>query len=140
MENDFAGKKATIYNLWMLEFKEFKNNLITIVDIKSLVEKFKADGEELTEHKDKLFSEELYLLRQEIKIKDDIYNQAANHYLEEKKSLLGLVGNYKNDIESKLTNLTNLFQAKELEVQALKAEKQRLVGIQSSKKNVKYSY
>lgn len=136
MENDFAGKKATIYNLWMLEFKEFKNNLITIVDIKSLVEKFKVEGEELTEHKDRLFNEELYLLRQEIKIKDDIYNQAANHYSNEKKNLFELMENYKNDIESRITNLNNLTISKEQEVQALKAEKLRLIGIQSSKKNV----
>ena len=58
MDSDFAGKKETVYNLWMLEFKEFKENLISIAEIKDLIARFKISGEELTEHKDRIYNEE----------------------------------------------------------------------------------
>jgi len=85
MENDFVGKKETIFNLWILEFKEFKENLMTIADIKAIIERFKIEGEELTEHKDRVYNEELYLLRQEIKVKDDSFDEMKKTFDIERK-------------------------------------------------------
>ena len=45
----------------ILLFKEFKENLITIADIRSIVEKFHVEGAELNQHKDVMYNEELFL-------------------------------------------------------------------------------
>jgi hypothetical protein len=136
MENDFMGKKETIFNLWMLEFKEFKQNLITIDDIKNLIEKFKIEGEELTLHKDRVFSEELLVLRQEVKIKDDLFNDLKKTLLTERKNFEEVIENYKKTINGKIVIYDMLIKEKQMEVTSLKNEKLRLEGVENAKRNV----
>lgn len=136
MENDYTGKKETIFNLWMLEFKEFKNNLITIADIKSLIERFKVEGEELTVHRDRIFNEEFYMLREEIKVKDGLYNDAQKNYEKEKKNLDAMIEGYKKNIDGKLLIYEDLSNLKKFELSALKAEKESLKALQFNKKGV----
>jgi hypothetical protein len=71
--------------IWMLEFKEFKENLVAISEIKDLRARFKISREELTEHKDRIYNEELYLLRQGMKIKDDLVNSLKQNFENEGK-------------------------------------------------------
>jgi hypothetical protein len=137
MENDNSNRKETILNLWMLEFKEFKNNLLTIKEIKELVDKFNINGEELSMHKDKIASEELYLIREEMKGKDLIYEEAKNNFENERKKLKDLIEIHKKNIEGKCNTYDILIKEKEIELDAFKKEKMRLVGIEESKKKVK---
>lgn len=136
MENDYAGKKETVFNLWMLEFKEFKDNLFSISDVKSLIDKFKIDGTELTLHKEKVLCEEVLILRDEIKIKDDLNSTAKKNFEKEKKNLLEIIESYKKSIDSKILNYDNLIKEKQLEIESLKKEKTRLEGIENAKRNV----
>jgi hypothetical protein len=138
MENDYAGKKETTFNLWMLEFKEFKQNLITISDIKLLIDKFQAEGQELTVHKDKVYNEELYLLRQEIQIKDDLFKNMKENFENDRKNLQELINGYKSTTDTKIILYEKLFEIKKAEINALKNEKKNLDEIESSKKKVNY--
>ena len=136
LENDFRGKKETTFNLWSLEFKEFKESLITITDIKILIDKFKVMGEELNAHKDRVYSEELYLLRQEVKAKDDFAAQLKKAFETDRASLQELIHNYRNTIEEKIRAYDMLVNQKNLELNGLLNEKERLEGIHNDKKNV----
>ena len=137
-ENEHFSKKETIFNLWMIEFKEFKENLISIADVKNLIEKFKVDGNELKVQRDKLVSEEIYLLRQEIKTKDKSIADLKINYKKENTSLNELLEVYKKGIESRLQTMDNLISMKSNEVNALKNEKKRLETIESRKKEVNF--
>jgi hypothetical protein len=140
LENDFRGKKETTFNLWTLEFKEFKESLITISDIKILIEKFKVMGEELNAHKDRVYSEELYLLRQEVKGKDDFSSIMKNNFESDRKNLEDLIAHYKNTIDEKIKAYDMLQNQKKLELNGLVYEKNRLESIHNEKKNVKINY
>lgn len=72
LEHDFSAKKDTIYNLWLMEFKEFKENLFTMTEIKECLVKFNVQGEEIKIFADRIYSEELLLLREEMKVKDKL--------------------------------------------------------------------
>lgn len=135
-ENEHSSKKETIFNLWMIEFKEFKENLISISDIKNIIEKFKIEGNELKIQRDKLVSEEIYLLRQEIKTKDKSILDLKSNYKSENKNLNDMIEAYKKGIESRLSSLDNLISIKTNEVNALKNEKKRLSVIEQRKKEV----
>lgn len=138
LENDIRGKKETTFNLWTLEFKEFKESLITISDIRVLVEKFKVMGEELDAHKDRVYSEELYLLRQEVKGKDDFSTTMKINFESDRKNLQDLISQYKNTIEEKIKAYDFLQNQKKLELNGLINEKTRLESIHNDKKNVKF--
>ena len=140
MDSDFAGKKETVYNLWMLEFKEFKENLISIAEIKDLIARFKISGEELTEHKDRIYNEELYLLRQEMKIKDDLVNSLKQNFENERKNLVEVIDSYKKTIDSKVSLYEEIVNQKKKEFAVLKNEKERLKGIEIAKAKVKYLF
>ena len=140
MDSDFAGKKETVYNLWMLEFKEFKENLISIAEIKDLIARFKISGEELTEHKDRIYNEELYLLRQEMKIKDDLVNSLKQNFENERKNLVEVIDSYKKTIDSKVNLFEDIVNQKKKEFVVLKNEKERLKGIEMAKAKVKYLF
>lgn len=136
-ENEHSSKKETIFNLWMIEFKEFKENLISISDIKNVIEKFKIEGNELKIQRDKLVSEEIYLLRQEIKTKDKSIQDLKNNYKKENSSLNDMIEVYKKGMDNRITSLDNLIQMKTNEVTALKNEKKRVQVIEQRKKEVR---
>lgn len=138
MNSDFSGKKETVFNLWMLEFKEFKNNLITIAEIKELIENFKINGEELTVHKDRIYNEELYLLRQEMKVKDELVNSLKQNFENERKNLVEIIETFKKTIDSKVNLYDDLINQKKKEFSVLRNEKERLKGVELSKAKVNY--
>jgi hypothetical protein len=140
MENDFMGKKETIFNLWVLEFKEFKENLITISDIKILIEKFKIEGEELNIHKDRVYTEELYLLRHEVKVKDESVDSLRKNFEMEKKHMNDLIEICRKNVDSKVNAYENLILQKKNEVHALRNEKERLEGMEDAKRTVKLNF
>lgn len=144
-ENEHFAKKETIFNLWMIEFKEFKENLITISDISRIIEKFKIEGGELKIQRDKLVNEEIYLLRQEIKTKDKSISDLKANYRKENQSINEVLDQYKKHVESRISTLDNLLQQRQNEITALKNEKIRLQSIEARKKEVSriiviYSY
>lgn len=136
-ENEHFAKKETIFNLWMIEFKEFKENLITISDIRNIVEKFKIEGGELKIQRDKLVNEEIYLLRQEIKTKDKSISDLKTNLKKENQSINEVLDQYKKHIDVRITALDNLLQQRQNEITALKNEKVRLQSIEARKKEVK---
>lgn len=137
-ENEHFAKKETVFNLWMMEFKEFKENLITISDIRNTIEKFKIEGGELKIQRDKLVNEEIYLLRQEIKTKDKSIADLKANYKRENQSLNELFEQYKKGIENRISTLDNLLIQRESDITALKNEKRRILEIESRKKEVRY--
>jgi len=139
MDSDMTGKKETVFNLWMLEFNEFKENLITISEIRDLIAKFKIDGEVLTVHKDRIYNEELYLLRQEMKIKDDLVNSLKQNFDEDRKNLVNLTESFKKTIQSKVNLYEELVNQKKKEYDSLCNEKDRLKGVEIAKAKVNYN-
>ena len=135
-ENAESSKKETIFNLWMIEFKEFKENLIGISDIKSTIDKFKVDGKELKIQRDKLISEEIYILRQEIKTKDKSITDLKLNYQNENKVLNELISTYKKGAESRLETLDKLINTKSNEINALKNDRKRMEQMEKRKKEV----
>ena len=67
MENDYFGKKETIFNLWMLEFNEFKAKLLSVNELKAVCSKFDSAGDQLRSLQKEFLSEELMLLRNEVR-------------------------------------------------------------------------
>lgn len=134
--NEHFAKKETIFNLWMIEFKEFKENLITISDIRSMIEKFKIEGGELKIQRDKLINEEVYLLRQEIKTKDKSISDLKANYRKENQNITEVLDQYKKHIDVRLASLDGMVQQRQNEITALKNEKIRLQSIESRKKEV----
>ncbi|MFO0515301.1 MAG: hypothetical protein ACK5YA_00450, partial [bacterium] len=139
-ENEHSSKKETIFNLWMIEFKEFKENLISISDIKNTIEKFRIEGNELKVQRDKLVSEEIYLLRQEIKTKDKSIQDLKSNYKAENKNLNDMLEVYKKGIDGRLATLDNLITIKTNECNALKNERKRLQILEQRKKEVNIFY
>ena len=135
-ENEHFAKKETIFNLWMIEFKEFKENLITITDIKNIIEKFKIEGGELKIQRDKLVNEEIYLLRQEIKTKDKSISDLKSNYKRENNSLNEVLEQYRKGIETRISSLDQMLVQRQNEITALKNEKDRINGIESRKKEL----
>jgi len=136
IENDFIAKKETVYNLWILEFKEFKENLITLTDIKNIIEKFKSEGDELNLHKRQILNEEIYLSRQEVAKKDEVFNLQKKNFENELKEKQLLLDNYKKNFTSKLDGLEKLIKLREVEFSALMSEKEKLIKIEENKKKV----
>jgi DNA repair exonuclease SbcCD ATPase subunit len=135
-ENEHFAKKETIFNLWMIEFKEFKENLITITDIKGIVEKFKIEGGELKIQRDKLINEEIYLLRQEIKTKDKSISDLKSNYKKENSNLNEVLEQYRKGIEGRISSLELMLTQRGNEITALRNEKERVLGIEKRKKEL----
>ncbi len=136
IENDFISKKETVYNLWILEFKEFKQNLITLTDIKGIIEKFRAEGEDLNAHKRQILNEEIYLSRQEVAKKDEVVNTQKKNFENEIKETKNLLESYKKSFCDKLDSLDKLIKLREVEFSALMSEKEKLISIEENKKKV----
>ena len=134
MENDFMGKKDTVLNLWILEFQEFKNNLVNLNDIKNIINHFHINGEELTKHKSYICNEELYIIRQEIKKKDDYFEKLDSSRKEENERNLKIVENYKKNMNDKIKTYEMLIDNKKKEIDAVKLEKEKLNNFDNKKK------
>ena len=134
MENDFMGKKDTVLNLWILEFQEFKNNLVNLNDIKNIINHFHINGEELTKHKSYICNEELYIIRQEIKKKDDYFEKLDSSRKEENERNLKIVENYKKNMNDKIKTYEMLIDNKNKEIDAVKLEKEKLTNFDNKKK------
>jgi hypothetical protein len=139
MENDISGKKETIFNLWMLEFKEFKDKLLTMTDIKSIIERFKIEGEELNIFKETLNDEELILLREEIKIKDQIYKESQKNHENEKAKLTDMLEGYRKTIKTKIETFDKVVSMKEGLIDSIKYHMDSLSKIDTNKRNVSIS-
>lgn len=124
MENDYTGKKETILNLWMLEFKEFKENLLCVENIQSIVNNFNIAGSELTKHKEYLCNEELFMLRQEIKSKDDSIEKLKAEHKKENEQNEQIISNYKSTIDNKVLMYNTLIENKNKELEALIKDKE----------------
>jgi DNA repair exonuclease SbcCD ATPase subunit len=140
MENDISGKKETIFNLWMLEFKEFKDKLLTMTDIKSIIERFKIEGEELNIYKETMQDEELVLLREEIKVKDQIWRESQKNNESERGKLIELVNGYKKNIKAKLDILDKISTTKESELESIIKHRESSNNIDLNKKLVSLSF
>ena len=134
MENDFMGKKDTVLNLWILEFQEFKNNLVNFNDIKNIINHFHVNGEELTKHKSYICNEELYIIRQEIKKKDDYFEKLDCSRKDENERNLKIVDNYKKNMDDKIKTYQMLIDNKNKEIDAVKLEKEKLTNFDNKKK------
>ena len=134
MENDNMGKKDTVLNLWILEFQEFKNNLVNLNDIKNIINHFHINGEELTKHKSYICNEELYIIRQEIKKKDDYFEKLDSSRKEENERNLKIVDNYKKNMDNKIKTYEMLIDNKNKEIDAVKLEKEKLTNFDNKKK------
>ena len=134
MENDFMGKKDTVLNLWLLEFQEFKNNLVNINDIKNIMNKFHINGDELTKHKEFLCNEELYIIKQELKKKDDFFEKLDTSRKDENERNLKVVENFKKIMEDKIKTYEMLIDNKNKEIDAVKLEKEKLTNFDNKKK------
>jgi len=66
MQNDYFSKKESIFHIWMLEFEEFKERLLSINELKKIVATFNYNAEELKGLQKTFYEEELTYLRQEI--------------------------------------------------------------------------
>lgn len=66
MENDYFSKKESIFHIWMLEFEEFKERLLSINELKKIVTTFDYAAEDLKGLQKTFYEEELTYLRQEI--------------------------------------------------------------------------
>ncbi len=71
MQNDYFGKKESIFHLWMLEFEEFKDKLLSLNELKNLVGKFDSRKEELKVLQHNVYEEEMHYLRQECNAKEN---------------------------------------------------------------------
>lgn len=139
IENDFIAKKETVYNLWILEFKEFKENLITLTDIKGIIEKFRAEGEDLNSHKLQILNEEIYLARQEVAKKDEVFSSQKKNFEAEIKETKDLLESYKKNFSAKLESLDKLIKLREVEFGSLMSEKENLIKIEENKKKVNFN-
>ena len=140
LENDFIVKKETVFNLWILEFKEFKENLITLIDIKNVVEKFKTDGDDLNCHKRHILNEEIFLARQEISKKEEEMTEVRKNFDCELKQTKEELEGYKKNFHTKLESLDKLIKLREEEFNTLMYEKEKLIKIQENKKKVKFYF
>ena len=71
MQNDYFGKKESIFHLWMLEFEEFKDKLLSINELKNVINKFDNKSEDFKQFQNTVLEEELIYLRQEVGIKEN---------------------------------------------------------------------
>lgn len=106
-------------------------------EIRSIIQKFHIDGEELKINIDRIYSEELLMLRDEMKIKDDIIKELKRNNEEEKKNLSALIESYKTTINLKQNSYDKLILQKQLELQSLNNEKQALIQIEKKKQEVR---
>lgn len=105
-------------------------------EIKNVVNKFHIEGEELKINSDRIYSEELLMLRDEMKVKDDLIKELKKNNDEEKNKLNTLIDSYKNTMNVKQSALDTLIQQKQLELQALTSEKQALIKMEKQKEEV----
>ena len=136
MENDFQGKKETTLNQWMLEFKEFKDNLLRIENIQSIITSFNVDGDGLTKHKEYICNEELFQLRQEIKGKDDALEQLKLSHDKENKRNERIIENYKKTTDKRMEMYDELIESRNKGINAVRNEKQKLLEFYLKKKNL----
>ena len=136
LQHDFSSKKENIFNLWLMEFKEFKENLMTMTEIKNVVNKFHVEGEELKLNGERIYAEELLMLRDEMKVKDDIIKDLKKNNEEEKGKLNKLIEFYKNTVNVKQTAYDGLITQKQMEIQSLQNEKLSLIQIEKKKQDV----
>jgi len=71
MHNDYFGKKESIFHLWMLEFEEFKEKLLSINELKNVINKFEDKTSDLKTLQKNVYEEELTYLRQEVSVKEN---------------------------------------------------------------------
>ncbi len=119
-----------------MEFKEFKENLFTMTEIKNVVNKFHVEGEELRLNNERVYAEELLMLRDEMKVKDDIIKDLKKNNEEEKAKLNKLIEFYKNTVNVKQTTYDALIAQKQLEIQSLQNEKVSLMQIEKKNQDV----
>jgi len=136
IEYDSIVKKDSVYNLWILEFKEFKENLLNLGDIKKIIEKFEAEGEELNEHKKQILNEEIYLARQELANNNDIISIQKKYFENELRETKLLLESYKFNFSSKLENLEKILKSRQVELNALVSEKENLIKVEENIKKV----
>jgi hypothetical protein len=131
MEKEVSGKKERIYNVWRLEFMDFKDKSMTIANISAMIEKFRIDGDELNIFKDILLDEEFILLKEEMKIKDDLYKQSHDTFDGERNNLLRLIDDYKSSLNIKISCYDKMIDEKRKELDAISKEKERFFNLSS---------
>jgi len=82
MQNDYFGKKESIFHLWMLEFYEFQEKLLSINELKNVISKFDTNTEELKQFQHNVFEEELMYLRQEVAVKENNNDKFQKVYIQ----------------------------------------------------------
>ncbi len=137
MEKEVSGKKERIYNVWRLEFMDFRDKTMNIAKINSMVEKFKIDGDDLNVFKDILLDEEYILLKEEMKIKDELYKQSHDAFDGERVKLLGLIEDYKKTFNDKILKYDKMMDEKKRELEAIGKEKERFFNLSSLRHMVK---
>ena len=133
MENDFLGKKETILNLWLLEFKEFKDSLLSVDNIQNIITIFDINGDELTKHNAYKCVDELYQLRNEIKGKDEAFEQLKLLHEKDNQRYVKTIDNYKRAIDKKMETYNELVNTGNEEVNAVKRAKEELVMFDKDK-------
>lgn len=127
MESDFLGKKETILNLWLLEFKEFKDSLLSVDNIQNIITIFDINGDELAKHNAYKCVEELYQLRNDIKGKDEAFEQLKLTHEQDNQRYAKVIDNYKRTIDKKMEMYDELVSTGDEEVNAVKHAKEELV-------------
>ena len=107
-----------------------------MTDIKNIIQKFNIDGEELKINCDRVASEEHLMLRDEMKIKDNLILELKKNNEDEKKNLSALIESYKTTINLKQNSYDNLIYQKHMELQSLCNEKQALIQLEKKKQEV----
>jgi hypothetical protein len=138
MEKEVSGKKERIYNVWRLEFMDFRDKILTIANIRAMIEKFRIDGDELNIFKDVILDEEFILLKEEMKFKDELYKQSHDAFDGERDNLLGLIDNYKSTLNDKIFCYDKMIEEKRKELEAISKEKERFFNLSSLRHMVNY--
>ena len=133
MENDFLGKKETILNLWLLEFKEFKDSLLSVDNIQNIITIFDINGDELTKHNGYKCVDELYQLRNEIKGKDEAFEQLKLLHEKDNQRYMKTIDNYKRSIDKKIEMYDELVNTGDTEVNAVKHAKTQMTTFDKAK-------
>ena len=75
MQNDYFSKKESIFHIWMLEFEEFKEKLLSINELKKIIATFDTNNQHLKEMQQTVLEEEVMYLRNDITQKQDNSDQ-----------------------------------------------------------------
>jgi dGTP triphosphohydrolase len=117
---------------------DFKDKTMTIASIRGMIEKFRIEGDELNIFKDVLLDEEFIHLKEEMKIKDDLYKKSHDAFDGERNNLLGLIDDYKSTLNEKITNYDKMIEEKRKELDAIAKEKERFFNLSSLRHMVIY--